>query len=135
MRTIDDIIDNPNFSLPRYEDCFMAVLDIPNRDLFFLQRVWLDEEQNNIDHRQRVHEAVELFLTRYNGNHHELFKCAEYREARLHECFCEVVGLSTASEDELKEVLADQRADNERHQQRMEDARATFFTRYGWKAN
>lgn len=134
MLTIDDIIDNPNFTLPRYEDCFMTVLDIPNRDLFFLQRVWLDEEQNNIDHRQRVHEAVELFLTRYSGDHHELFKCAEYREDRLHDIFCEVVGLSTASEEELNEVLADQRANNEKHQQRDAVARATFFKRYGWKA-
>lgn len=65
----------------------------------------------------------------------DLMDCPEYREDRLHDIFCEVVNLATASEEELNQVLADQRANNEKHKQREARAHAIFEERYGRKVN
>ena len=63
-----------------------------------------------------------------------LMDCPEYRRDRLHDIFCEIIGLATAPEAELLCALADQRANNENHQNRMKKAHALFEERYGRKA-
>ena len=65
----------------------------------------------------------------------DLMDCPEYREDRFHDIFCEMIGLATASEEELNQILADQRANNEKHKQREARAHAIFEERYGRKVN
>lgn len=70
-----------------------------------------------------------------DNSHGHLMDDLEYREDRLHDIFCEIIGLATASEEELNQILADQRANNEKHKQREARAHAIFEERYGRKVN
>jgi hypothetical protein len=65
----------------------------------------------------------------------DLMDCEQYREDRFHDIFCEIIGLATASEEELNQILADQRVNNEKHKQREARAHAIFEERYGRKVN
>ena len=74
-----------------------------------------------------------------NKKEKDLMDCPVYREDRFQDILDEVIGLSTASEEELNQRLADMRANNrqgnEKHKQREARAHAIFEERYGRKVN